>query len=67
MYSIVIIANNIVIYLNVAKRVDLKCSHHTIKMVAMGQDVRQAGTWDPLLQCLHLDKHLLEEQNTKKL
>ena len=27
----------------------------------------QAGTWDPLLQCLHLDKHLLEPQNTKKL
>ena len=31
--------------------------------------LRQAGTWDPLLQCLHLhlDKHLLEQQNTKKL
>ena len=25
------------------------------------------GTWDPLLQCLHLDKRLLEQQNTKKL
>ena len=27
--------------------------------------LRQAGTRDPLLQCL--DKHLLEQQNTKKL
>lgn len=27
----------------------------------------QAGTWDPLLQGLHLDKHLLEKQNTNKL
>ena len=28
----------------------------------------QAGTWDPLLQCLHLDKplDLLELQKTKK-
>ena len=25
------------------------------------------GTWDPLLRRLHLDKCLLEEQNTKKL
>ena len=25
------------------------------------------GTWDPLLQCLHLDKCLLEQQNTEKL
>ena len=29
--------------------------------------LRQAGTWDPLLQCLHLDKPLLQQQNTKKL
>ena len=29
--------------------------------------IRQAGTWDPLLQCLHLDKPLLQQQNTKKL
>ena len=29
--------------------------------------VRQAETWDPLLQCLHLDKRLLKQQNTKKL
>ena len=28
--------------------------------------LRQAGTWDPLLQCLYLDKHLLRQQNTKK-
>ena len=27
--------------------------------------MRQAGTWVPLLQCLHLDKHLLEQQNTR--
>ena len=27
--------------------------------------MRQAGTWDPLLQCLYLDK-LLKKQNTKK-
>ena len=26
--------------------------------------LRQAGTWDPLLQCLHLDKQLLKQQNT---
>ena len=25
------------------------------------------GTWDPLVQCLQLDKHFLEQQNTKKL
>ena len=25
--------------------------------------LRQAGTWDPLLQCLHLGKRLLEQQN----
>ena len=24
--------------------------------------MRQAGTWDPLLQCLHLDNHLLQQQ-----
>ena len=32
--------------------------------------MRQAGTWDPLLQvlqCLHLDIPLLEQQNAKKL
>ena len=29
--------------------------------------VRQAGTWDPLLQSLHLDKCLLQQQNTKNL
>ena len=29
--------------------------------------VRQAGTWDPLPQCLQLDKCLLQQQNTKKL
>lgn len=29
--------------------------------------IEQAGTWDPLLQGLHLDKHLLEKQNTNKL
>ena len=28
---------------------------------------RQAGTWDSLLQCLHLDQRLLQEQNAKKL
>ena len=28
--------------------------------------VRQVGTWDSLLQCLHLDKGLLQQQNTKK-
>ena len=27
----------------------------------------EPGTWDPLLQCLHLDKCLLEQHNTKKL
>ena len=25
------------------------------------------GIWDPLLQCLHLDKRLVQQQNTKKL
>ena len=29
--------------------------------------LRQAGTWDPLLQCLHLDECLLKKQNAKKL
>lgn len=29
--------------------------------------VRQDGTWDPLQQCFHLDKHPLEKQNTKKI
>lgn len=29
--------------------------------------LRQAGTWDPWLQCLHLEEHLLKQQNTKKL
>ena len=29
--------------------------------------LRQAGARDPLLQRLHLDKHLLQQQNTKKL
>ena len=27
----------------------------------------QAGTWGPLLQCLHLDTPLLQQQNTKRL
>ena len=30
-------------------------------------NLSQAGTWDPLLQCLHLDTPLLQQQNTKKL
>ena len=29
--------------------------------------MRQAGAWDPLFQCFHLDKHLCQQQNTKKL
>lgn len=29
--------------------------------------MKQAGTWDPLLQSLHLDKSLPEQQKTKKL
>ena len=29
--------------------------------------MRQAGTWAPLPQCLHLDTPLPEPQNTKKL
>lgn len=29
--------------------------------------LRQAGTWDLLLQCLPLDKYLFQQQNTKKL
>ena len=29
--------------------------------------MRQAGTWDPLLQCLHLDQCLLQQQNTRSL
>ena len=27
--------------------------------------MRQAGTWNPLLQCLHLDEPLLQQQNTR--
>ena len=30
-------------------------------------DVRQAGTWHPLLQCLHLDTSLLQQEITEKL
>ena len=30
-------------------------------------NLRQAGPWAPLLQCLHLHKCLLKQQNTKKL
>ena len=33
----------------------------------LGVRVRQAGTWDPLSECLHLDKRPLEQQDTKKL
>ena len=29
--------------------------------------LRQAGTWNPFLQCLHLDTPLLQQQNIKKL
>ena len=29
--------------------------------------VRQAGTWDTLLQCLQLGTPLLQQQHTKKL
>ena len=29
--------------------------------------MRQTETWDPLLQCWHLDKCLLKQQNIKKL
>ena len=29
--------------------------------------LRWSGTWDPLLQCLHLDTPFLAQQNTKKL
>lgn len=29
--------------------------------------LRQTGTWDPLLQCFHLDIYLLEQPNAKKL
>ena len=29
--------------------------------------MRQAGTWDPWLQSLHLNTRLLQQQNTKKL
>ena len=29
--------------------------------------LRQAGTWEPLVHCLHLDKNLLKQQDTKKL
>lgn len=29
--------------------------------------LRQAGTWEPLLHCVHLDKHLLRQQEAKKL
>ena len=30
-------------------------------------NLRQAMTWSSLLPCLHLDKHLFQQQNTKKL
>ena len=34
-YSLVIIANNTVSYLNVAKRLKFKCSHHKKEMIIM--------------------------------
>lgn len=37
-HSIVIIANNTVIYLRVAERLDLNCSHHRKEMIIMGHD-----------------------------
>ena len=36
------------------------------QLLSSGAQVRQAGTWVPLLQGLHLAKPL-EQQNTKKL
>lgn len=40
------------------------CSRRKLNLFTL----RQAGTWDqdPLLQCLHLHKHLLGQQHTKK-
>ena len=36
------------------------CANNTLEL-------RWAGTWAPLLECLLLSKHLLEQQHTKKL
>ena len=46
-----------------------KCTHSSnfIQSPSSPLLLRQAGTWDPLLQSLHLDKHLHQQQNTKKL
>ena len=38
MHSIAIVVNNTVIYLKVAKRLDLKCSHHRREMIIMWCD-----------------------------
>lgn len=36
---------------------------------SMFQELRQAGTWNPFPECLHLhlDRCLLQQQHTKKL
>lgn len=39
----------------------------SIMYVCMHIYMRQVVTWDPSLQCLHMDKCLLEQENTKKL
>lgn len=38
MYSMVIILNNTVLYLKVAKKIDCKCSYHKKEMVIMRPD-----------------------------
>ena len=49
----------------------LSCSHMFGDPLASWPDLAlssdRPGTWDLLLQCLHLDKPLLQKQNTKKL
>ena len=41
--------------------------HHIMSIMGLLVNRRQGGTRDPLLQRLHLDKRLLEQQNTKML
>ena len=46
-----------------SKRVDVRqLQHHS----SWKWDRLGPGTWDTLLQCLHLDKHLREQQNKQK-
>ena len=47
--------------------IQAKTKHQEERSRERTVDVRQAGTWHPLLQCLYLDTALFQQQNTEKL